>query len=293
MIYFSVSGHGLYLSRLRTAVVVCIREWYHVRHQILHVGTLSHSRKCIWRWSNNKVERHPQWWALIILHWICKQLGVCVSDNVHTYKVGCTGHEKGRSGSIWFPLKIRCACYACSWLQCVRQSWKESLKASCLKPFLQKYFCSLAPSINDRLYRKFIQRHTRSTKLFYHASWKLSGSRDGVNYVLLHHATGVSFAGRGDTKTFRLLFSGSYRHFRFDFLGAFSDNAKNANTVLEIADINLYTGTCNVRLMRMWTTKLSRIVVVTYDLCHMLVLTRARACVGHMKLWLCQYANRR
>lgn len=73
------------------------------------------------------------------------------------------------------------------------------------------------------------------------SSWKLSGSRDGVSYTLIHHATGVSFAGRGDTKTFHLLFSASYSHFRFEDLKASVDNK---DKVLEIADINLYTGTC-------------------------------------------------
>lgn len=109
------------------------------------------------------------------------------------------------------------------------------------------------------------------------SSWKLSGSRDGVHYSLLHYPTDVTFAGRGDTKTFRLMYSGTYSHFRFDFMEAFFDN-KTKTRVLEIADINLYTGSCNGKgnLWRLFgnrklagATRLHRFFTSTLEDCKM------------------------
>ena len=131
-------------------------------------------------------------------------------------------------------------------LQCIGRPKKESIQVWPAVPHPKETYHHAHMLGLRQNGSMFANCPTLLRNCFHHASWKLSGSRDGVHYSLLHYPTDVTFAGRGDTKTFRLMYSGTYSRFRFDFMEAFFDN-KTKTRVLEIADINLYTGSCNVR----------------------------------------------
>ncbi|MFZ4558073.1 MAG: discoidin domain-containing protein, partial [Pseudanabaena sp.] len=71
-------------------------------------------------------------------------------------------------------------------------------------------------------------------------NWKILGSNDGVNFVLLDQRTGEVFSDRGQTRTFSFVNTTAYKYYRFDV------SANNGAAELQLAEWKLFGQIANL-----------------------------------------------